>query len=44
MYNAIELLNSSLPLDELLKEIADLSAKAFAGGVRRSANLYFDHH
>ena len=33
------LLNSSLPLDEHLKEIADLTAQAFAGGVRRSVNL-----
>ena len=33
------LLNSSLPLDEQLKEIADLCAQAFAEGVRRSANL-----
>ena len=33
------LLNLSLLLDEHLKEIADLSAQAFAGGVRRSVNL-----
>lgn len=35
------LLNSSLPLDEHLTEIADLSAQAFAGGVRRSVNLRY---
>ena len=28
-----------LPLDEHLKEIADLSAQAFVGGERRSVNL-----
>jgi hypothetical protein len=33
------LLNSSLSLDEHLKEIADLSAQAFAGGERCSVNL-----
>ena len=33
------LLNSSLPLDEHVKEIADLTAQAFAGGVWRSVNL-----
>ena len=33
------LLNFSLPLDEHLKEIADLCAQAFAGGVRRSVKL-----
>lgn len=33
------LLNTSLVLDEHLKEIADLSAQAYAGGVRRSVNL-----
>jgi hypothetical protein len=31
--------NSSLPLDEHLKEIADLNAQAFAEGVRRSVTL-----
>ena len=32
-------LNPSMPLDEHLKEIADLSAQAYADGVRRSVIL-----
>ena len=35
----LQLLNSSLPLDEHLKEIADITAQAFAEGVQGSLNL-----